>query len=74
MPGEPVLRDAVKQVIVDVHAGKMHPRTAASPALLFNLQLRAIETMVFERRLKSVETAVEKADKDLAREVAKTNA
>ena len=32
------------QLIVDVYAGKLHPRVAAGLAPLLNLQLRAIQT------------------------------
>jgi hypothetical protein len=49
------VRDAVAQLIADVYAGKMNPRVAANLAPLLNLQLRAIETTDFERRLALVE-------------------
>lgn len=38
-------------MIADVYAGKTHPRIAAGLAPLMTLQLRAIETSDFERRI-----------------------
>ncbi|MFZ3188866.1 MAG: hypothetical protein WB523_17285 [Candidatus Sulfotelmatobacter sp.] len=63
------VRDAVAQVIVDVYAGKLHPRVAAGLAPLLNLQLRAIETTDLERRLAKLEKllAETKAEEDLDR-------
>ena len=49
------VRDAVKQLISDVYAGKLHPRTAAGLAPLLQLQLRAIEKTDFEQRLAKLE-------------------
>src|SRR5271156_5023118 len=49
------VRDTVAQLIAEVYAGKMNPRVAANLAPLLNLQLRAIETTDFERRLARVE-------------------
>lgn len=49
------VRDAVKQLISDVYAGKLHPRTAAGLAPLLQLQLRAIEKVDFEQRIAKVE-------------------
>ena len=49
------VRDAVKRMITEVYAGKLHPRTAAGLAPLMNLQLRAIEKTNFERRLVKIE-------------------
>ncbi len=49
------VRDTVARLIADVYAGKMNPRVAANLAPLLNLQLRAIETTDFERRLALVE-------------------
>jgi len=63
------VRDAVAQLIVDVYAGKLHPRVAAGLAPLLNLQLRAIETTDLERRLAKLEKllAETEAEKDLDR-------
>ena len=63
------VRDAVAQLIVDVYAGKLHPRVAAGLAPLLNLQLRAIETTDLERRLTKLETllAETEAEEDLDR-------
>jgi hypothetical protein len=49
------VRDAVARLIADVYAGKIHPRIASGLAPLFNLQMRAIETTDFERRLARLE-------------------
>jgi hypothetical protein len=49
------VRDAVGQLIADVHSGKMNSRVAANLAPLLNLQLRAIETTDIEQRLIRVE-------------------
>jgi hypothetical protein len=61
------VRDTVAQLVADVYAGKMNPRTAAGLAPLLNLQLRAIETTDLERRLtelekRSAETAESERD------------
>src|SRR5271154_4030437 len=45
------VRDTVARLIAEVYAGTMNPRVAAGLAPLLNLQLRAIETTDFERRL-----------------------
>jgi len=49
------VRDAVKRMIAEVYAGKLHPRTAAGLAPLLNLQLRAIEKTDLEGRLAKIE-------------------
>jgi hypothetical protein len=49
------VRDAVKRMITEVYAGKLHPRTAAGLAPLMNLQIRAIEKTDLERRLAKIE-------------------
>ena len=51
----PAVRDAVKRLITDVYAGKLHPRTAAGIAPLLQLQMRAIEKTDFEQRLAKLE-------------------
>jgi len=63
------VRDAVAQLIVDVYAGKLHPRVAAGLAPLLNLQMRAIETTDLERRLAKLERllAETEAEEDLDR-------
>jgi|GEM_PF-1710265 hypothetical protein len=63
------VRDAVAQLIVDVYAGKLHPRVAAGLAPLLNLQLRAIETTDLERRLAKLEKLLPEteAEEDLDR-------
>ena len=57
------------QLIVDVYAGKLHPRVAAGLAPLLNLQMRAIETTDLERRLAKLEKllAETEAEEDLDR-------
>jgi hypothetical protein len=57
------VRDAVEQVIVDVYAGKLHPRVAASLAPLLGLQLRAIETTDLVRRVAKLEEQEAAANK-----------
>ena len=49
------LRDTAGRLIVDVIAGKVHPRVAAGVAPLMNLQLHAIRTADFEQRLAKLE-------------------
>jgi hypothetical protein len=54
------VRDTVARLIADVYAGRIHPRIAAGLAPLLNLQLRAIETTDWERRLAEVEKQLAK--------------
>jgi hypothetical protein len=49
------IRDAVAQVIAEVHSGKLHPRIASSLASLLSLQLRAVETSDLVQRMKDFE-------------------
>jgi hypothetical protein len=52
------VRDTVDRLIVDVHAGRTHPRIATCLAQLLNLQLRALERTEIadlERRLAKLE-------------------
>jgi hypothetical protein len=56
------IRDTVARLIVDVYAGKIHPRIAASLAPLINLQLRAIETTDLERRVAKLEKLLAEAE------------
>ncbi len=58
------VRDVVAQLIADVYAGKMNPRTAANLAPLLNLQMRAIESTDLERRVARVEELLAKTDKE----------
>jgi len=53
------VRDTVARLIEDVYSGKLHPRIAAGLAPLLSLQLRAIETTDFERRLAKLEKQYE---------------
>ena len=46
------------RLIADVYAGRIHPRIAAGLGPLMNLQLRAIETVDFERRIAQLEKQV----------------
>lgn len=64
------VRDALKRLIADVYAGKLHPRTAASLAPLLHLQLRVIEKTDFEQRLAKTEQRLSflKAELDKSRE------
>ena len=54
------IRDAIAQLIAEVHAGKINSRVAANLAPLLNLQLRAIETTDLERRIAKVERLLAK--------------
>lgn len=45
------VRDTVARLIADVYAGRIHPRIAAGLGPLIDLQLHAIETADFERRI-----------------------
>jgi hypothetical protein len=56
------VRDAVAQLIADLHAGRLQPRIAAGLAQLLNLQLRAIETTDLERRIAKVEKLLAKKE------------
>jgi hypothetical protein len=49
------IRDAVAQVIAEVHSGKLHHRIASSLAHLLSLQLRAVETSDVEQRITDLE-------------------
>lgn len=59
------VRDAVKQLISDVYAAKLHPRTAAGLAPLLQLQLRAIEKTDFEQRIAKIEKQLVRLRADL---------
>jgi len=69
------VRDLVARLIADVHAGKVHPKVAASLAPLMNLQLRAIETSNLEVRLEKLEKLWTKfaAERNKEGDVQRTN-
>ncbi len=50
---------AVAQMIDDVYAKRLHPRTAAGLAPLFNTMLRLLSAEETERRVKELEKQVE---------------
>jgi hypothetical protein len=54
------VQETVARLIADVYAGRIHPRIAAGLAPLLNLQLRAIATTDWERRLAEVEKQLAK--------------
>ena len=56
------VRDAVARLITEVHAGRLHPKVAASLAPLLNLQLRAIETTNLEQRIVRIEKLLAKSE------------
>ena len=56
------VRDTVARLVADIYAGKIPPRIAASLAALMNLQLRAIESTDFERRLAELEKRLAKTE------------
>jgi hypothetical protein len=49
------VQEAVGKLFADVHAGKVHPRTAASLRSLMSLQLQAIKATDLERRIAELE-------------------
>ena len=59
--------DAVKRMITEVYAGKLHSRTAAGLAPLMNLQLRAIEKSDFERRFAKIEKQLNELESQRAK-------
>ena len=52
------VRDALAVMIEDVHANRMHPRTAAGLAPLVNSLIRALEPAELEQRIKKLESEV----------------
>jgi hypothetical protein len=56
------VRDTVARLVADVYAGRIHPRIAAALAPLMSLQLRAIETTNFERRVAELEKRLAEAE------------
>jgi hypothetical protein len=50
-----LVRDTVARLIAEVYAGRTQPRIATGLTPLLSLQLRAIETTEWERRLAEVE-------------------
>ena len=62
------VRDTVAQLIADVRAGRIPPRTASSLATLLSLQLRAIDSMAIaklERRFDKLENPSAEAEDPL---------
>ena len=53
------LRDLVARLILEVYAGKLHPRIVSGLAPLMNLQLRAIEATDLEGRVAKVEKVLD---------------
>jgi hypothetical protein len=49
----------------EIYAGRIHPRIATGLASLMSLQLRAIETTKFERRVAELEKRVAEAEDKL---------
>jgi len=54
------VRDALAQMIGDLHSKKLHPRTAAGLAQLSNALIRAMEEVELERRIKKLEEIAER--------------
>jgi len=54
------VRDTVARLIEDLQSGKLHPKMASGFSSLLSLQLRALETSDFERRLIKLEQLVAK--------------
>ena len=52
------VRDALAQMIVDLHGKRLHPRAAAGLAQLSNSLMRAMEVADLELRIKRLEEAV----------------
>jgi len=49
------VQDTVSRLIGEIYAGKLNPKIGSGLAPLLNLQLRAIETTVLERRISKLE-------------------
>jgi hypothetical protein len=56
------VRDALAQLIADLHAGRLNPRIASGLAPLLSLQMRAIETTDLERRVAKMEELLAKSE------------
>jgi len=54
------VRDALAQMIGDLHSKKLHPRMAAGLAQLSNALIRAMEEVELERRIKKLEDIAER--------------
>jgi len=63
------VRDTVARLIDDLYSGKLHPKIASGLAPLLNLQLRAIETSDFERRLAKLEKMLSDGEKPPVMEI-----
>jgi hypothetical protein len=57
------VRDTVARLITEVSAGQPNPRVAAGLVPLMSLQLRAIEVVDLESRVKKLEQEVARAQK-----------
>jgi hypothetical protein len=53
------VKDAIAQMIVDLHANRLHPRTAAGIVPLLNALLRALGAADLELRIKKLEKDIE---------------
>lgn len=63
------VRETVERLVKEVVAGKMNPRIAAGLAPLLSLQLRAIETSDFERRLAALEQSAKQNASEESRRI-----
>jgi hypothetical protein len=59
------VRNTLARLIAEIYEGKIHPRIAASLAPLMSLQLRAIETTNFERRVADLERRLAESEEKL---------
>ena len=66
------VKDAIAQMIVDVHANRLHPRTAAGIAPLLNALLRALGAADLEQRIKQLEKSIEELSGGTSAEKAMT--
>jgi hypothetical protein len=67
------VKDAIAQMIVDVHANRLHPRTAAGIAPLLNALLRALGAADLEQRIKQLEKSIEELNGGTSAEKAMTS-
>ncbi len=59
------VREALAQLVADVYAGRIHPRMLSGLASLMSLQLRAIETTNFDRRVAELEKRIAETEDKL---------
>jgi hypothetical protein len=64
------VKDAIAQMIVDVHANRLHPRTAAGIAPLFNALLRALGAADLEQRINELEKNIKELNGGTSAEMA----